>query len=376
MSEQLDLMVWEIARQQPWLMPLIFALFGACVGSFLNVVIYRIPRGLSVNEPRRSFCPSCHKEIPWYLNLPIISWLLLRGKSACCGKRISIRYWLVEVACALLFAGIAHYIGEEQTLGLIGQVMLCGWAAIMLAMLCIDWEQMIVLPGMAITATIVGLLAVLADTLWFYETTEYEAAFLMAAGSAIGAFVLLKLVALLGRMCFGHKKQRYEQPRHWQLRQAEDDLELRIGDTTYLWSELFMEENNRVELSNATVSTHPGAAAGALRFTLETLTLPDGNVLHLEDYDSLQGECNGLNTRKEAMGSGDAWIAMAIGITCGWEGSCFALVAGTILGLVWAIIARVRKGEPMPFGPALIAGAWLYLFCGREWVYAYLNHQL
>ena len=54
----------EVTAVVPWLLPLFFGLFGACVGSFLNVVIYRLPRGLSVNEPRRSFCPQCKAPIP------------------------------------------------------------------------------------------------------------------------------------------------------------------------------------------------------------------------------------------------------------------------------------------------------------------------
>lgn len=85
-----------------WLIPLIFGLMGACIGSFLNVVIYRTPLGISVNDPARSFCPECEEPIPWYLNIPVLSWLTLRGKSACCGTRISFRYCFVELLTALL----------------------------------------------------------------------------------------------------------------------------------------------------------------------------------------------------------------------------------------------------------------------------------
>jgi hypothetical protein len=66
---------------------------GAVVGSFLNVCIYRLPIDMSVNRPRRSFCPSCKTQLTWYQNVPLLSWLFLRGKCANCGARIAFRYF-------------------------------------------------------------------------------------------------------------------------------------------------------------------------------------------------------------------------------------------------------------------------------------------
>jgi leader peptidase (prepilin peptidase)/N-methyltransferase len=78
-------------------------LVGLCVGSFLNVVIYRLPAGLSISNPARSFCPHCQAGIRWYDNVPVLSWLLLRGRCRCCSAPISVQYPLVEALTGLAF---------------------------------------------------------------------------------------------------------------------------------------------------------------------------------------------------------------------------------------------------------------------------------
>ncbi len=77
-------------------------LFGAAIGSFLNVIIFRLPKGMSIVTPN-SFCPHCKKSIPWYENIPIVSYLYLGGKCSGCHKPISIRYPMVELLTGCLF---------------------------------------------------------------------------------------------------------------------------------------------------------------------------------------------------------------------------------------------------------------------------------
>ena len=81
-------------------------IFGLLIGSFLNVVIARLPHGESVVRPR-SRCPSCAKPIAWHDNIPVLSYLLLRGRCRSCSQKISLRYPVVELLCALLFLAVA-----------------------------------------------------------------------------------------------------------------------------------------------------------------------------------------------------------------------------------------------------------------------------
>ncbi len=78
-------------------------LVGLSIGSFLNVVVYRLPRDLSVSEPRRSFCPGCQTPIAWFDNLPVVSWVALAGRCRRCGCAISTQYPIVEAATGLAF---------------------------------------------------------------------------------------------------------------------------------------------------------------------------------------------------------------------------------------------------------------------------------
>ncbi len=111
------------------------ALLGATVGSFLNVVIARVPAGESVVRPR-SRCPACRGPIAWYDNLPVLSWLLLRGRCRSCGARISPRYVVVE----LLGAAAAWLAWRRHGLSAAAAVELA-FVALLLALAAIDLER-------------------------------------------------------------------------------------------------------------------------------------------------------------------------------------------------------------------------------------------
>lgn len=128
--------------------PFALAAFGAVVGSFLNVVIWRLPRGESIVSPP-SRCPKCETRIRPWDNVPVLSWLLLRGRCRRCRARIPLRYPLVEAATALLFAGTG--LAATSPGALAAGLLLC---AAMVAVTFIDLDHRIIpdaitLPGMA-----------------------------------------------------------------------------------------------------------------------------------------------------------------------------------------------------------------------------------
>ena len=113
------------------------AVLGLAVGSFLNVVIYRVPRGESIVTPP-SACPTCHSPIAPWDNIPVFSWLVLRGRCRNCQAPISARYPLVELATAGLFAGTAARFGYQWDLPAF-LVLFAG----LLALSCIDVERLL-----------------------------------------------------------------------------------------------------------------------------------------------------------------------------------------------------------------------------------------
>jgi len=94
------------------ILAVIAGLFGAMLGSFLNVCVYRLPRNESVVRPR-SRCPKCGTMVAWYDNVPVVSWLVLRGRCRRCAEPISIQYPLVELAVALIWASSVYVLGPD-----------------------------------------------------------------------------------------------------------------------------------------------------------------------------------------------------------------------------------------------------------------------
>lgn len=138
----------------PWFFPVMAFVFGTCIGSFLNVVIYRVPKEESVVSPG-SHC-ACGKPIAWYDNIPILSWLLLRGKARCCGRPFSIRYPFVEALTGLLF--VLAWETHPVPVALCGMVFLSA----LVAATFIDLDHLIIPDVFTLGLAIVGVLLSIA----------------------------------------------------------------------------------------------------------------------------------------------------------------------------------------------------------------------
>jgi leader peptidase (prepilin peptidase)/N-methyltransferase len=176
----------EQSPQLQHLMDLNFQFFafvvGLCLGSFLNVVIARIPEGISIVQPR-SRCPKCHKTITWNDNIPLVSWILLGGKCRSCHTSISPRYPIVELLTGLLTLALARRFGMTPIA--FGYLVFIG---VLIAVAYIDLDHWIVPLDLVLGGTVVGVLSsfVNPDLHWWES--------ILGAVVGFGAFALLAAV--------------------------------------------------------------------------------------------------------------------------------------------------------------------------------------
>lgn len=130
----------------------IATLAGLLIGSFLNVCVFRLPRDLSVVRPR-SFCPACQKPIAWYDNIPVLSYVILRGRCRACREPISPRYMAVELATAAAFGLCVAALGWS-----LEAVKFCIFFAILITLIATDIEERILPDEFTLGGTAVGLI--------------------------------------------------------------------------------------------------------------------------------------------------------------------------------------------------------------------------
>jgi len=358
-----------------WLVPA-FSL-GACIGSFLNVVIYRVPLGLSVNDPKRSFCPRCKAAIPIWLNLPLLSWLYLRGKCKECGKPIAFRYFAVELLTGLVFTAV-WMIFAPLAVGVV--VFLWALASLLIAIAFIDAEHMIIPVKLTWAGSALGLAACM---LWPQLPAlagvggSWQSSLLRGGIGWAAGFFGLGIVVELGKLAFGKKDMRFPQAVAWSLRepQADDDpMWFLIADEEVAWWDIFNRKSDRLFVEAVDIRVD-GESVGAGLLTIQEteILLPDGTLKRLESLKSLDGTATRVVIPREAMGSGDGYLLGMVGAFFGWAGVLFTLFSGCLVALLGALIGRIGLGKQLPFGPSLAVGAALWMFGGWKFFAWYME---
>jgi leader peptidase (prepilin peptidase)/N-methyltransferase len=359
------------------LLHLLIFLLGSGIGSFLNVVIYRLPLGLSVNNPRRSFCPICKKQIPWFRNLPLITWLAQRGKCAECGAKIPFRYFFVELLTGCVFYAVyLRFGGPPEHLLQGGPMVLCYWifTALLIAGTFIDFDHYI-LPH---EITIGGFFAGLLGSFWvpqLMEQTEHGRGIVFSFIAACLGLGLLWSVVELGKLAFGRLRHRYEKPEPWSITQPDENEPpiFAAADETLTWMDIFTRASDRLIITcqSATVNDRTfGPCKVEIKMETMRVTPNQGELadFKLEDVKKLEGATTEIVIPREAMGFGDVLLLAMIGSFLGWKAVLFTVLAASAIGSVFAIVTRlIGKTEwtaRIPFGPYLAGGAMIWLFWG------------
>ena len=347
-----------------WLIPVF--LLGACIGSFLNVAIYRLPLGMSVNDPERSFCPHCKSAIPLWLNLPLISWLWLMGKCKKCQAPIAFQYFGVELLTALLFI-IIWMLFTPSSVAVV--VFLWALISLLLVITFIDVEHLIIPTSLTWAGALIGLGACAVwpqlPVLGGEAGNWLDGLIQGGVGWFVGFFGLWGVVEL-GKLAFGNKAMKFEKPVAWSLKEPatdQDPMHFVIDGEEIAWWDIFSRKSDRllVETTDIWVSGKT-VGGGALIIRESDIQLPDGTLHQLSAITSLDGMAVSAVIPREAMGMGDVHLLGMIGAFFGWSGVLFSLFASSIFAIFAALIGRVGFGKQLPFGPFLAMGAASWLF--------------
>lgn len=166
----------EFAATFPWFFPLCAFVFGACIGSFLNVVIYRVPKEESIVTPG-SHC-GCGQPIRWFDNIPMISWIVLRGRARCCGHAFSFRYPAIELLTALLF--LVCWLRFPPAVAVAGWI----FVSCLIAATFIDLNYMIIPDAFTLVLGVVGVLLSVGIPALHVTPTGYFVVDSLRAGTA------------------------------------------------------------------------------------------------------------------------------------------------------------------------------------------------
>jgi leader peptidase (prepilin peptidase)/N-methyltransferase len=354
--------------------PLLFSTFafvlGATVGSFLNVCIYRLPRDLSVNKPRRSFCPHCQRQIPWNENLPLLSWLLLRAKCANCGNKIAFRYFGVELLTAVLFLAVWRFFPWQIA------IPYAVFVSLLIVATFVDLEHFIIPDQVTIGGTVAGVIASFAVPELMSADSRIAAVVRSLLAAALG-YVVLWIILEGGKIAFGKKRVRLETPTPFTWTRRGDDADFVVGEEQTLWSDYFAREKDKllIQCDEATIDHRPYSGV-TLEFHYDRVGVGAEEFV-LDTVDRVTGVAREIEIPREAMGRGDLKFLAAIGAFAGWRAVLFSIFAGSVLGslvgLATLLIGKRVWSAKLPFGPYLAAGALIWIFFGDLMVRSYVS---
>jgi leader peptidase (prepilin peptidase) / N-methyltransferase len=366
-------------------------LIGLVFGSFFGCCIYRLPREVSLLNPAFSFCPVCQKTIGWRYNIPVFSWLWLRGRCHECGERISPRYLLVETITGIFFAAACWRFGFPL------MIPIWVFGSLLILTTFIDIEFFLIPDILTKPGIVVGLAASLLFPELQGTSSRLMAGGLSIAGALIGGGLLF-LVSELGKLAFGRYKvilpaaspfsfqaasPASESERHRttanvneQQRTApdggEDDARIVIDDEAFRWDDHFFRKKDRIRIRAEEVTINGEDFQGVdLTFYYDRLETVHGTIL-LTDLRSVVGRTAYAEFPREAMGLGDVKLIAAIGAFTGWTGALFTIPAASLVGAIYGVgtilIGRRDWSSKIPFGPYLAIGAIFWIFWGKEFV--------
>lgn len=357
---------WAMVPFQFW--SLVFFVFGCIVGSFLNVCIYRMPLELSVVSPP-SHCPHCKYAIPFYLNIPLVTWLALRGRCKNCGAPISPRYFAVELLTGLVFLGCWLEFGHQNPwLAVAYSVFIAG----LIVATFIDFEHFIIPDEITLGGAVAGfVISFFLPQLHGVQTTgDGMARSLLGIAAGAG---MVYAVLRMGKLLFGRQKVKLE----GETKIIFTESALCLPDQEIPYEEIFYRKSDTIVLSARTVELiDRGYPEARVRLSPDRLKIGDEDI-DPETVSHMEVNCTEIMLPREAMGLGDVKFMAGIGAFLGWQGAVFSLMASSLIGSVVGIaliLARKREwSSRMPYGPYIALAAVIWIFGGDK-IYAALFH--
>ena len=352
---------WDAVPFHFW--SLVLFVFGCMVGSFLNVCIHRMPLGQSIISPP-SHCPHCKYSIPWFLNIPLVTWLALQGKCKNCGAPISIRYFLVELLTGLEFLGCWLAFGRQQpALAIVYGFFIAG----LIVATFIDFEHFIIPDEITIGGMAAGFICSFFLPQLHQQVSLTGSIRESLLGMVVGAGLVYAILRA-GKLFFGRKQKQFEA----QTRVVFTETTLLLPGEEIPYGDLLYRPRDAIALHAQTVELVDRCYKDVeVRLTPTLLQIGEDkfdpeNVVHMETLSE------GITLPQEAMGLGDVKFMGAIGAFLGWPAVVFSLVVSSFIGAMvgLGLIISKQRGfsSRLPYGPYIALAAVIWIFAGPDLV--------